>query len=244
MFDYKAAATAKVKELEQVIKSMPEWEVPNIARITWRLRGRTAGVCHYQINTRTQETLNRFEIKLHPTLAKKYESDYINRTVTHEYAHAVVAINHSRASIKPHGPEWQHVMRKLGGDPSRCHNYDISSVPTELNKVEISCDCRSYKVTQRKAARLTSFSICRRCEKDYTYVDPIVVRKVAETAVKRNTSRTQTKYQKGKKLYIALCESGQYTTKEMIGKLMTGLDMSKAGATTYYYKYRKECGAI
>ena len=60
-------------------------------------------------------------LRFHPGLIKESADQYFATTVPHEVAHhAVRHMNDYRC--KPHGIEWQRVMRALGVPANRCNN--------------------------------------------------------------------------------------------------------------------------
>lgn len=59
-------------------------------------------------------------IRLNPRLLT--DESRIEDTLAHEYAHLLAYERHG-AGIRPHGPEWRAVLRSMGYDPKRCHDY-------------------------------------------------------------------------------------------------------------------------
>ena len=78
-------------------------------QIDFDLRGKCAGM--YQV-----KRLER-RIRFNPWIFAKYYQDSLNDTVAHEVAHYVVDCLYGLRKVKPHGREWQAVMRNLGAEP-------------------------------------------------------------------------------------------------------------------------------
>lgn len=68
-----------------------------------------------------------------------------DQTIAHEVAHSVVAQvwgwASGRGSIKPHGKEWQYVMRCLGFEPERCHSMEVPQRARTVRYHAIRCGC-------------------------------------------------------------------------------------------------------
>ena len=78
-------------------------------------------------------------------IEKNYE-EFISRTVAHEVAHI---IQHKILyGSQAHGTEWKRVMRFFGVPAKRCHNYDVSEVPSyrKAQKFSHTCACKENNV--------------------------------------------------------------------------------------------------
>lgn len=99
----------------------------------------------------------------------KENPDYIvNQTVVHEAAHLIVyALYNGKA--KAHGREWKSVMRRLGVNPSRCHNLDVSNSKQKSRRVKrykAKCECMIHEITVIKYRRMVigeATYLCRKC---------------------------------------------------------------------------------
>jgi len=112
-------------------------------RVSFKLKGRTAGKACISAN----------EVRYNAVLLEENGEAFLKRTVPHEVAHIVA---HKLADrdfiyrIKPHGEEWEAVMRDFGLNSSRCHRYDTtnSRQPRKRSEVfEYKCSCRTFKFT-------------------------------------------------------------------------------------------------
>ena len=124
-------------------------------KIVWDLRGTFAG--------RANSIFNR--IRLNPVLLIENAEDFISQTVPYEIAHLINAALHG-SQVKPHGKEWQMVMRALGLAPQRCHKYDTTRARTCVQRRHAyDCGCRVHLISQRKHNRILEGwrYTCRRC---------------------------------------------------------------------------------
>lgn len=84
-------------------------------QVSLRLRGQKAGVAHLQ------ENLLRFNALLY----RENTEHFLQQTVAHEVAH-LVAHQLFGLRIRPHGEEWQQIMRSVYRlPPDRCHQYAV-----------------------------------------------------------------------------------------------------------------------
>lgn len=84
-------------------------------RIEWCMIGTTAG----------RAWLGQWRIQLNEQLCKENLEDFINDTVPHEVAHLVA---YKVFGDDGHGDGWRSVMRALGLNPTRCHDYETKNV--------------------------------------------------------------------------------------------------------------------
>lgn len=126
--------------------------------VRFDLRGRAAG----QVRMSDQlGCLVRYNLAL---LARNPE-DFLNSTVPHETAH-LVAFRVFGRRIKPHGGEWQSVMRLLGAEPRRCHDYDVEGLQARrLSRYQYRCGCGIHQLTSIRHNRVLAGQVyrCRRC---------------------------------------------------------------------------------
>jgi len=135
-----------------------KFPMPNV---TYVLTGCTAGTYDHRTNT----------IDLNAAMMmENLDNDFIEDTVPHEFAHQVDRqINPEnfethiqfdrygrprRSKRSVHGPSFKFILgRVLGRDPTRCHNYDVSSVKKKMTTYtyQCSCGCGSYYEMSAKA---------------------------------------------------------------------------------------------
>ncbi len=126
--------------------------------ILFDLRGRAAGQARLPARGRP---LIRYNAQL---LLENGES-FLQRTVPHESAH-VIAFRRHGARIRPHGEEWKAVMTLFGADSRRCHDYDLSAVPSRrVSRYSYHCGCREHRLTSIRHNRIESGQVylCRAC---------------------------------------------------------------------------------
>jgi len=69
-------------------------------------------------------------------------------TLIHEWAHALCTARFPFRRIG-HGREWKDMMRLLGANPSRCHDYDIAHLPGRT-AIECSACHHVFQFSQRR----------------------------------------------------------------------------------------------
>jgi SprT protein len=127
--------------------------------VTFDLRGRAAGM--YRVRG------ERRGIRYNPYIFAKYFEDNLAATVPHEVAHYVTDVLYGLQRVRPHGVEWQAVMRSLGAEPRACGDYDLSGVPVRRQRrFTYACGCATHRLsTQRhnKVHHGEALYRCRRC---------------------------------------------------------------------------------
>lgn len=90
-------------------------------------------------------SLNAWTLKFNVEIMDNDNNDierFYNVTVPHEISHLFA---YKLYFDTGHGKWWKFVMRKLGIEPKRCHNYDVSTITTrQQNKYIYSCGCKSH----------------------------------------------------------------------------------------------------
>ncbi|WP_120993059.1 SprT family zinc-dependent metalloprotease [Stutzerimonas urumqiensis] len=129
--------------------------------VSLRLRGQKAGVAHLHDN------LLRFNAQLYA----ENREHFLRQTVPHEVAH-LVAHQMFGGGIRPHGEEWQAIMRGVYGlPPSRCHSYAIA--PRRSTRYLYRCDCedQAFPFTAQRHALVARGRryFCRRCRATLVY---------------------------------------------------------------------------
>ncbi|RKR06641.1 SprT protein [Kushneria sinocarnis] len=123
-------------------------------RIWFDLRGRSAGQAHYR----------RGGLRFNMTLYRDQPEAFLTEVVPHEMAHWVV--HHSIPyRVRPHGREWQSVMREVFRLPPRVtHAFDTSqATPTPHG---YRCDCEQlhrFTVQRHALVRRGRRYRCRHC---------------------------------------------------------------------------------
>lgn len=114
-------------------------------------RGRSAGTAHLQKNL----------IKFNPILYQQNKAIFIDHVVAHEVAHLITY--QLFAKVKPHGKEWQQIMREVFQLPANTtHQLDIKDVQGKL--FAYRCACREHQLTIRRHNNIIK-GTCYRCLK-------------------------------------------------------------------------------
>lgn len=210
-----------------------------VPAVTFDLKGTTAGKAHIR------EHLVNFNLAL---LTNNID-DFLENTVGHEVAHLVTYKLHpSRViriglkrmrTIKPHGIEWQMVMRELGMIPSRCHSYDTTEVKQQRTKYEYKCKCHrplmvGAKIHNNIQSGLKNYH-CKTCKADIVYAG---TRSPEHSVVRENTSipRTGSKKEQAEQIYLEV----KGVRSVAIQRYINELNMSPAGASTYFQNAKKK----
>ena len=138
------------------------------ATIDYSLRGRCAGQARVAANGETLIRLNRK--LLHENLA-----DFLAQTIPHEVAHLVVTwqTRNRRHRPRPHGPEWQAVMRDCFGlEPARCHDYATTPARVVPRDYLYRCACREHRLTRIMHNKILRRARvwCKSCKRPLTFL--------------------------------------------------------------------------
>jgi SprT protein len=132
------------------------------------LRGQVAGQARWQRGLRP-------ELRFNLGIARRHADDFVRVTVAHEVAHLVTYRCHGHT--RPHGPEWQSVMRHFGiADPQRCHDYDVDTGQVRRQRRwHYECRCRVHPLSTTRHHRVQRGDAsyhCRHCGQALTYAVP------------------------------------------------------------------------
>lgn len=229
-----------------------DMDVPNIV---FKKRGTTAGTASY----------TKWEVDYNMELLSENVEEFIARTVPHEVAHLVDFLLHPANFTGPkrsvHGKTWKNVMRKFGvKDISRCHSYNTSNVSTRRNSVSYSYTCKTCGKEMKlgpkrheKMARGQARYWMRGCGRHAGYVlnapipplvwtlapsDPVAVKpKFIKKATVNKVPAGRSKLDICRGLYQ---EFPTLTRAALITLFVNDAGCTKAGASTYYQKIKKE----
>jgi SprT protein len=94
-----------------------------------------------------------WQVRYNPTLMAREPDAFLAQTIPHEVAHLIAFALHGRG-IRPHGEEWQMVMRQLGAEPRRCHNFAVDDLATRrLRRFDYHCACRAHQLSSTRHYR-------------------------------------------------------------------------------------------
>ena len=125
-------------------------------QVSLRLRGQKAGVAHLQ------ENLLRFNAQLY----RDNREHFLQQTVAHEVAH-LVAHQLFGPRIKPHGEEWQSIMRSVYQLPAdRCHHSEVQRRPGTRYLYRCQCPDGEFPFTAQRHTLVGKGRryLCRRCK--------------------------------------------------------------------------------
>lgn len=131
---------------EQLSKAFPRPD------ITFNQRGKIAGSARLQLN----------QLRFNPVLLEDNLQEFLQQVVPHEVAHLLVFQCYGR--VKPHGQEWQRVMRELFSvSPTTTHKMNVDKVMGQT--FEYFCACGPVQLTIRRhhAAKKGRQYQCRAC---------------------------------------------------------------------------------
>lgn len=135
--------------------------------VSFRLRGQKAGVAHLD------ENLLRFN----PQLYRENREHFLEQTVAHEVAH-LIAHQLFGPRIRPHGEEWQLIMRGIYGlPPDRCHTYAVKRRAT--TRYLYRCHCPEHNDFPFSPQRHTLVAkgrryYCRRCKATLVFTGEVL----------------------------------------------------------------------
>lgn len=121
-------------------------------------RGRAAGTAHLQKN----------ELRFNLFMFEQDQRLFLETVVPHEVAHLIVFQIYGD-KVRPHGREWQAVMKKVYGlEPNRTHNFNV---PAPKQVFVYQCQCQQHKFTKQRhtRARKGTEYICKLCRSPLHY---------------------------------------------------------------------------
>lgn len=120
----------------------------------------------------------QLSVRINLPVMANHLDDYLAVTIPHEVSHLYLLwrSRHSRNRPRPHGPEWQEIMRSCFGlEPKRCHAYQTAPARNLPRCYLYRCHCREHQLTsimhnrihRRGAAR------CRSCGAGLQFVGKV-----------------------------------------------------------------------
>lgn len=124
----------------------------------------------------SQPAKRSMAIRLHKLGLEKYGDEFINGTLVHEFAHILQYCNCSNS--QPHGLEFKLFMKLLGGDPSRCHNYNLRDLlPEKVRKTAktftYKCKCQEHQLSTIRHNRIRYGKEVYSCTKCNTILEKV-----------------------------------------------------------------------
>jgi SprT protein len=200
--------------------------------------------------TSGQAIYSKHTVRFNPTILNLHTEKYLKTTVPHEVAHLAVRQVYG-TGVKGHGNEWKHMMQVvLGAAPNRCSEYVIPAgvkLGKVMPKYHYKCSkCyKDYHVGGKihgKIQRGSTYS-CK-CKGKIVIATTSAVQQKAAPAVptpvtfpktvpvyKKQHHAGMTKFDRCLAIYMTnLGKSRAY----VISKFVNEVDMTAAGASTYY----------
>ena len=142
--------------------------------VLFDLKGRTVGMY--------KRTAQKSVIRYNAEIFAKYFDDNLQVTVPHEVAHYIVDAQYSRGfinrirrtrnGIRPHGVEWQLVMKYFGADASRLANYNLDGIKQRnYRTIPYACSCQIHELGIRRHNKIIKHQAryyCQQCGEGLT----------------------------------------------------------------------------
>ena len=127
--------------------------------VQFDLQGRAAGM--YRVTRRSAV------IRYNPHIFARYYEHGLQVTVPHEVAHYVTDRVYGLRHVRPHGGEWQSIMRQLGVEPRVTANFDLSGLPIRRQRrFTYRCGCNTHELSTCRHNRISEGRAryhCRQC---------------------------------------------------------------------------------
>lgn len=132
--DVKIKVFQKILEVHKKLEDIYKFKIPSVP-ILFTKKGSVAGAF---ILKRDGSMLINFNM----AMLLKHTEHFVDNVVPHEYCHYVVYLIASEnpkilKKMKAHGDEWKQMMKMIGVEPTRCHNYDVP----KKNYYLYQCEC-------------------------------------------------------------------------------------------------------
>jgi len=141
------------------------------------IKGKTAGQVRFsKSGIRYDHPILRFN----PAMLLQYKTQFIEEVVPHECAHLIVHklyeqsfLRHKRNIIKPHGVEWQTVMRDVfARTPKVTHTFDTNTPKRDSYLYQCGCTELTHRlgiIRHNKVIREQSAYRCKRCSQSLVF---------------------------------------------------------------------------
>jgi len=127
--------------------------------VLFDLVGRAAGM--YRVARR------EVVIRYNPYIFARHFDHGLQTTVPHEVAHYITDRLYGIAYVRPHGREWQSVMRVLGAEARATSCMDLTGLPLRRQRrFAYRCACTTHQLSTVRHNRVTSGRAryhCRTC---------------------------------------------------------------------------------
>jgi SprT protein len=204
-----------------------------VPKVMFTQRGQIAGRASYAAHA----------VNFNKVLMVENWADF-DQTIIHEVAHLVTRAVHGRA-VEPHGHQWRNVMVALGGEPRRCHSYDVESVKIERTKYRYECpQCgKTFDVGPKIHKKISVLGRTYRCRCSGAVKFVSVKARTATSEIKADMPAADdllARFGTKKRAAMHLIKMNPTADRAaIINMFMVKLDMSPAGAASYYHAWKK-----
>ena len=240
---------------EQLRKAFEQYGIvePDYREVDIRcdIRGKCVGQAGYKYVLGARKYYLRFNAEA----IEKHNDEMVNDTTPHEIAHLVCYIKPELG--KNHDSGWKQVCRELGGDDSRTHDMVLTPAKThnrhEYRLIDGSIGTlgpKQHNRLQRGQARYKHNRTGLKFERSQYigvkgkeaahFVKPVAPKQPATST--SSTDQVGSKKQRAQTIYDNHYGNPLYTRAHTINAFMMVLNMTKAGASTYYYNCKKSAG--
>lgn len=158
--DRQAAVAAEATRYMEMASSYYNIAIKPIP-VLFNLKGKVAGM--YRVKQVRFGKPYR-EIRFNPWIFAKYPEDSWCNTIPHEVAHYIADKLHGFNNIKPHGKEWQQVMRSFGAEPLVRGSYSLEGIPRRAVKYyDYRCNCRQVQLSSYRHRKIQKGLQIYRC---------------------------------------------------------------------------------
>lgn len=138
---------------------------PAQVEIDFSLRGKMAGQAGWRLHkVGRKKRAGDFRLRVNLEAYLLNPQEMLTDTVPHEVAHLVVAARFGPGP-KPHGAEWQEVMRACFGlTPQRTHCLPLTAARLVERRFIYTCKCREHRLTSIRHQRIRRGKSTYRCK--------------------------------------------------------------------------------
>ncbi len=152
---------AEVTRYQDLLAEEFSIDVPLI-NVHFDLIGGTVGM-YFNKNNERRYRFNSY-------LFSKYWHENVRNTIPHEVAHYACDLLFDYRRIRPHGRQWQAIMRFFGAEPTRTCQFDLAGIPKRsMRRFNYYCKCDTHQlsaVRHNRVGRGQQRYVCRRCRSE------------------------------------------------------------------------------
>jgi len=184
--DVQNDVVSEVQRYIDIASALYQKKIPAID-VVFNIKGKAAGMYRYYYdkkahkkndnNARSYFTITSMQkwfpqkqrqIRFNPWLFAKYPQDSWDNTIPHEVAHYISDCLYDLKKIKPHGVEWQNIMKDFGAEPIVRGSYSLEGIPVrKVRSYDYRCACRKVTLSSIRHRRVQSGQQeyrCRDCQ--------------------------------------------------------------------------------